>query len=128
MADAHGTIVVDSREGAQEQTADVGEGGGAASGDAIAGDQIVELVEREVDGLRALETIGALHEREEKVAVFVDGLFLGEVVGAETGLGVRGEETALVSAGGKAMGAASFWCNGCNGYLRHGVWCAFLSK
>ena len=93
-------------EGAEEQAADGGEGGGAASGDAVAGEQIVEVIERSVDGLSVLETVFLLHKREEEIGAFVASFFLGEVMSAQTGLLVSREETALMAAGGKAMSAA----------------------
>ena len=70
------------------------------------------MIERVVDGLRGLETAGAPHEREEEVGVLFEGLLLCEVMGAEAGLRVRCEETALATAGGKVMSAASLWCDG----------------
>lgn len=66
------------------------------------------MVERTVDGVGALKAILALHKRVEKVGVFFASLFPGEVMSAETGLWVGGEETALAAAGGEEMGAAGF--------------------
>jgi|SRR5271165_6623245 len=123
--DTSGDIVVDGREGAEEEAADVGEGGSAAGGDAVAGEQIVEMIQGMVDLLRGLEAVGALHERDEKVGVFFKSPFLGEVMGAEAGMRVRSEETALAAAGGKEMRATSVWCDGFYGQVRHGVYWDF---
>lgn len=79
------------------------------------------MIKRRVDGLGGLKAILALHERVEKVGVLLQSLFLGEVMSAETGLRVSCEETALMAAGGKAMGAAGLRCDGCYDWLRHGA-------
>jgi hypothetical protein len=59
------------------------------------------MIQGIVDLLRGLEAVGTLHEREEKVGVFFASFFPGEVMGAEAGLRVRGQETASATAGGK---------------------------
>ena len=68
----------------------VGEGGGAASG---AGQEIVKMVKRVVDGLGVLETVFALHERDEEIGVFVASFLLGQRMRAETGLPILAIQT-----------------------------------
>lgn len=121
LADADGVVVVDGWEGAEKQAADVGQSGGAAGGDAVAGEQIVEFVQRIVDVLRALEAVLLPHERVEEVGVAVENLLFGEVVSAQTGLEVRGEQAALMSAGGKTVSAAGWCCFVAGGLVRHDV-------
>jgi len=70
-------VAVDSGESAEYQAANVGEVGGAASGDAVAGQEIVKMVKRVVDGLGVLETVFALHEWNEEIDVFVASFLLG---------------------------------------------------
>jgi hypothetical protein len=61
--------LADIREGAEEQAGDVGESGGAASGDVATGEQPKEMGEGMVDALGSLEIFGAIGEQ------------VGEVVG-----------------------------------------------
>ncbi len=115
-------VVVDGRQRAKEQAGDVGEGGGAASGDAIAGDEFIKLAEGMVDTLRGLKLDGSFGQRGIEIGVLVERSFLGEVVGAEAGLRVRAEQTTLVAAGGKDVVAAGLRRHGLNCWFRHGAW------
>jgi len=83
-------VVVDGGEGAEEQAGDVGEGGGAAGGDAIAGDEFIKLAEGMVDTLSGLKLDGSFCQGGIEIGVLVESSFLGEVVSAEAGLRVRG--------------------------------------
>ena len=51
-------IVVNGREGAEEEATDIGENGGAAGRDPSFGEKIVENGERVVDALGPLEIVG----------------------------------------------------------------------
>ena len=115
--------MIDRRKGAEEAAADIGEGGGAAGGDAVARKEVIEVVQGVVNVLGGLEAIGLLHEREEEVGVFFESLFSGEVLSAKAGFGIGGVETALTSAGGKTVGAAERRCSGDDSEFRHGVSC-----
>jgi hypothetical protein len=64
-----GGLLVNGGEGAEEQAGDVGESGGAASGDVAAGEEPKEMGEGMVDALGGLEVFGAVGEQ------------VGEVVG-----------------------------------------------
>jgi hypothetical protein len=82
LADADGVVVVDGGEGAEKEAADVRECRGAAGGDAVAGEQTVELVQGTVDVLGALEAVFLLHELVEEVGIAVENLLFGEMVSA----------------------------------------------
>src|SRR6266576_5475648 len=64
-------VGVDCGEGAQEEAADVGEGGGAAGRDASLSEQGVEGTERIVDASGVLESAGSCGERSQEVFGFV---------------------------------------------------------
>ena len=83
-------VVVDGRQGAEEQAGDVGKGGGAASGDAIAGDEFIKLAEGMVDALSGLKLDGSFGQWGIEIGVLVESSFLGEVVSTEAELRVRG--------------------------------------
>ena len=72
-------VFVDGGEGAEQEAADVSQGGGPASGDTVAGKKIIKMVERRIDGLSVLETVGLAHGRVKEVGVFVASFFLSEV-------------------------------------------------
>jgi hypothetical protein len=60
-------LLVDGGEGTEEQAGDVGESGGAASGDLSAGEEFVEGGEGVVDALGILEVGGVLGEYSGEV-------------------------------------------------------------
>src|SRR5260370_20753387 len=60
-------IVIDCWQGAKEQAADVGEGAGAAWGDASLGAESVEGAEGMIDALSVLEAAGFLGEGDGEV-------------------------------------------------------------
>jgi hypothetical protein len=62
-----GELLVDGGEGAEEQAGDVGESGGAASGDVAAGEEPKEMGEGMVDALGGLEVFGAHGEQVGEV-------------------------------------------------------------
>ncbi|MDQ1408255.1 MAG: hypothetical protein QOG55_3884 [Acidobacteriaceae bacterium] len=96
--------MADIREGAEEQAGDVGESGGAASGDVATGEQPKEMGEGMVDALGSLEIFGAIGEQVGEV-VGVGGWRFG-VAGAELGLRVLDEASAL--AAGRGVVLATF--------------------
>src|SRR5258708_26926283 len=61
----------DCGQSAQEEAADVGEGGGAAGRDASLSEQGIEGAERIVDAGGVLETAGSCGERSQEVFGFV---------------------------------------------------------
>jgi hypothetical protein len=93
--------VGDGGEGAEEQAGDVGESGGAASGDLAAGEETKEMGEGMVDALGGLEVFGVLGEQVGEV-VGVGGWRFG-VTGAELGLRVLDDTSALASGGGVVL-------------------------
>ena len=94
-------IVVDCGERAKEKTADVGEGGGSARGDASLRQQGVEGAEGMVDALRVLEAAGFLGQGSQEVGVVL--VQRRSVIGAEPGGIVAGEGAALTSGGGAML-------------------------
>lgn len=52
-------VVVDGREGAEEEAVDESEDGGAASGDAVSGEEAVDIGEGKVDALGGLKILGS---------------------------------------------------------------------
>ena len=119
--DAGSVVVVDGREGAEEQTGDVDESCGAASGDAVASDELIKLAEGMVDALCGLKLNGSFDQRSIKIGVLVESFFPSQMLGAKTGLWVSGVEAASATAGGKKMRAAIFCYDGFGGKLGHGV-------
>ena len=112
-------IGVDLRQSAEEKAADVGEDGGAAGRDAVLGQKLVQVGEREVDALGGLESLPIADQRS--VEVFSLLLFLLRVMPrAKTGVGVRGQEAALTSAGSE-MRATDGSCGGAKGLRFHVV-------
>jgi hypothetical protein len=92
------------RDGAEEQAGDVGESGGAASGDVAASEEPKEMGEGMVDALGGLEVVGAVSEQVGEV-VGVDGWRFG-VAGTELGLRVLDDASAL--AAGRGVVLATF--------------------
>jgi len=103
--DSGGAVGVDGGEGAEKQAADVRENGGAARGDAVLRQELVEVHEGMVDALRGLEKL----ELRGQVLVVIGGQFLfvaGVVACAEGGARARREAAALAAAR-VVMGAAN---------------------
>jgi hypothetical protein len=96
-----GELLVDRGEGAQEQAGDVGEAGGAASGDVAADEEPKEMGEGMVDALGGLEVFGAHGEQVSEV-LGVGGWRFG-VAGTELGLRVLDEARALVAGRGVVL-------------------------
>jgi len=71
-------VFVDGGESAEQEAADVSKRVGP-SGDAVAREKIIKMVERRIDGLSVLETVGLAHGRVKEVGVFVASFFLSEV-------------------------------------------------
>jgi hypothetical protein len=93
--------VGDGGEGAKEQAGDVSESGGAAGGDVAAGEETKDMGEGIVDALRGLEVFGVLGEQVGEV-LSVGGWRFG-VAGAELGLRVQDEASALAAGGGVVL-------------------------
>ena len=74
---------VNGGEGAQLQATDVGENGGAAGGDAIGGQEPIEVVEGMVDALGSLEALATVGKSGVDVGV-LHLLEFGVVVRAES--------------------------------------------
>jgi hypothetical protein len=89
------------RERAEEQAADVGENGGTARGDAVLGQEFVEVAEGMVDALGGLEVVEIPGEGDVKIGGFLLLLF-GTMLGTECGVRAGSGETTL-AAGGSAM-------------------------
>ena len=86
------------REGAEKQAADIGKNSGAARGDAVLGQKLIETVKGVVDALSSLEAMIIARE----MSVVVGGLgdfLLGAMLGAEAGMGIGSKETALTAVG-----------------------------
>src|SRR5882762_9095600 len=96
-------VGVDCGEGAEEEAADVGEGGGAARRNTSLSEQGVEGAERIVDAGGVLEAAGSGGERSQEVFGFV-GL-RGRVAWAERGLRVDDRQTALSTSGRPVLAA-----------------------
>ena len=94
VGDSQPPVDVDGREGAELQAIDVSENSRAASGDAIGGQEPVEVVKGIVNalsGLKALATVG-------KIGIEVGVLLLlelGVMKRTKSGAEIRGQETAL---------------------------------
>jgi hypothetical protein len=99
-----GELLVDGGEGAEKPAGDVGESGGASSGDVAASEESKEMGEGMVDALGGLEVFGAVGEQVGEV-VGVGGWRFG-VAGAELGLRALDEASAL--AAGRGMVLATF--------------------
>ncbi|HWZ25062.1 MAG TPA: hypothetical protein VN037_07255 [Verrucomicrobiae bacterium] len=95
--------MADIREGAKEQAGDVGESGGAASGDVATGEEPKEMGEGMVNALGGLGVFGLLGEQVSEV-VGVGGWRFG-VAGAELGLRVLDEASALAAGRGVVLAA-----------------------
>jgi hypothetical protein len=103
--DAVVAVGVDEGMSAEEETADIGEDGGTTSGDAVGGEEPVEVTKGVVDALGGLETFPAGEELAGEIGGV--GLFLdAEMARAEAEFGV-GREVGTATAGGRAMGTAS---------------------
>src|SRR5467141_1950649 len=96
-------VGVDCGEGAQEEAADVGEGGGAAGRDASLSEQGIEGAERMGDASGVLESAGCGGERGQEVSGFV-GL-RGRVAWADRGIRVDDRQTALATSGRTILAA-----------------------
>jgi hypothetical protein len=91
----------------------VGEGPGAASGDAVLADKPVQAAQGMIDALSGLEVLGVPEEDVGDVGSFVLLLF-GMMIGAEAGLWIENGETALATRS-SAIGTTSGengWFNG----------------
>jgi hypothetical protein len=112
-------IGVDLRQGAEQEAADVGENGSAAGRDAVLGEKLIQVGEREVDALGGLESLPIADQGS--VEVFSLLLFLLRVMPrTKTGMRVRGQEAALTSAGSE-MSATDGSCGGAKGLWFHVV-------
>ena len=98
VGDPCGVVSVDGGEGAEEQAVDVGKDGGATRGNAVLGEEFVEVAEGVVDALGGLKALGAANERLIDVALF-GFLPQGEMVRTETRARVQGQSAALTAVG-----------------------------
>jgi len=106
---ASAVVVVNGGKGAEKEAVDIGEDRGAAGGDPIGGEKAIDVGEGEVDALGGLKILGSGKEIVGEIFGFL--LFLQvEVMGAEPGMRIGRELTALTACGG-AMGTAS--CGAC---------------
>src|SRR5437899_3044965 len=62
VGDSGGVVGVDLGKGAEEQAIDVGENGGAARGDVVHGEKLVQIAHAVVDSLGGLEALGIAYE------------------------------------------------------------------
>ncbi len=83
IGDVGFAVVVDARVGAEEESADMSEDGGATGGDAVFGDEFKEIGEGEVDALRGLKILSALEEKFGMVCLCGERLSESGVVRAE---------------------------------------------
>ena len=102
-----GFVAVDGGEGAEKHAGDVGESGGAARGDASAGEKFVEGGEGVVDALGVLEVAGVLGEHSGEV--FGVGRLRGGVAGTPGGFGIEDAGGALAALGGAVLAAFGGW-------------------
>lgn len=103
--DARFAVGVDGAMGAKHEATDVGEDGGAAGGDAVGRQELVETAEGEVDALSGLE-VAPLGDNQVGEVGGVGSPLDVEMASAEAGFGVGGELRAA-SARGSAMRTAS---------------------
>jgi len=103
--DPCGVVGVDLREGAEEQTANVRKNGGATSGDAVLGQELIEVVEGMVDALRGLEGLVVMAEMEEMIGGLLFQLF-GAMLGTENRTWI-GDGEAAAAASRRAVGATN---------------------
>jgi hypothetical protein len=108
--DSGSLVSINLREGAEEQAADVRKNGGATRGDAVLGQERVEVVEGMVDALSGLEVLAVMAESGVVIGGFLFPL-LGEVLGTESRTRV-GDGEAASAATGRAMGATKGKSNG----------------
>jgi len=94
-------LVFDAGESAEKQAGDVGESGGAASGDMAAGQETKEMGEGMVDAFGGLEVFGVLGKQVGEVVGVGGGRF--GVAGAEPGLRVLDDASALAACGGVVL-------------------------
>jgi hypothetical protein len=102
-----GFVAVDGGEGAEKHAGNVGESGGAARGDASAGEKFVEGGEGVVDALGILEVAGVLGEFRGEV--FGVGRLRGGVAWTPGGFGIQGAGEALAALGGAVLAAFVGW-------------------
>jgi hypothetical protein len=101
-------VVVDSRESAEEEAADVGEDGSATGGDASLREEGVEGAEGIVDALGVLEARSLLGERFKKINGFSGLQRLAGMVETESSRRIyRGHTAAAVL--GAVPAAGRFW-------------------
>lgn len=87
-------VGVDSGKSVEQEAADEGEDRSAARGNAVGGEELVEIAEAEVDALSGLE---ALAIGEERLSEIVGILLRAEMSRTEAGARVGGEKTALAA-------------------------------
>jgi hypothetical protein len=102
-----GFVAVDGGEGAEKHAGNVGESGGAARGDASAGEKFVEGGEGVVDALGILEVTGVLGKFRGEV--FGVGRLRGRVAGTPGGFGIEDAGGALAALGGAVLAAFVGW-------------------
>ncbi|HTQ62095.1 MAG TPA: hypothetical protein VMI32_17855 [Candidatus Solibacter sp.] len=115
---ASAVVIINGGKGAEEEAVEIGEDRGAAGGDPIGGEKAIDVGEGEVDALRGLEILGSGEEIVGEIFGFL--LFLQvQVMGAEPGMRIGRELTALTACGG-AMGTTSCWAGGIKRLRFHG--------
>ena len=115
--DTGGGVGVNLRQRAEKQAADIGEDGGAARGDAVLGQEFIEMLQGMVDALSGLETFEILDQLEVVIGSLLLYL-LGAMLAAEAGVRVGNGKTAA-AAGGGAIGATGRWNEGINSLWFH---------
>jgi hypothetical protein len=106
---ASAVVVVDGGKGAEEEAVDIGEDRSAAGGDAIGGEEAIDVGQGEVDSLGSLKILGPGKQIVGEIFGFLLFLLV-EVMGAEPGMRVSRELTALTACRG-VMGTTS--CGAC---------------
>jgi hypothetical protein len=99
--DSSGVVGVDGGESTEEQAVNVRQNRSAARGDAVLGQEFVEVLEGMVDALGGLEALEVSDELEAVIGGLLLDLF-GEMLAAEAGVRVGNGKTAA-AAGVSAM-------------------------
>jgi len=88
-------LVLDGREGAEHEVADVGQDGGAAGGDLVVGEVAVQLAEGVMDAGGGLKPFRLAGEGGGEAGGILGGFAVDGVAVAEAGVGVGDGEAAM---------------------------------
>ena len=103
VGDTGGGVGVNLRQSAQKQAADIGEHGCAARGDAVLGQEFIEMLQGIVDALSGLEAFEISDQLREVIGGLLLNLF-GAMLPTKAGVRVGNGKTATAACSG-AVGA-----------------------